>query len=546
MPTHRVNLDALIAREDFESGDKGLPADQGSGAITLQQLAATGLVYNNLRKPDFQRPTNNWTPEAIVRLVEAFLDGMLIPAVIIWHSSDSGRFFVIDGAHRLGVLIGWVNDDYGDGPISRKFYGGETGDYKRLHDETRKLMHERVGSYQEVLAAGTEGGPGDEGYQKKVRRGRRCNRLIDVQTVEGGASAAERSFLAINEFPVKIDPTELSVTKARKKPNVLATRALMRAGGQYYSHLPRAAEITDLAKKVYGIVFGQVREIDSQSPDVPRAGKPYSQEAFRLVLDMVNYFNEVSAAMWEEGRAKGKSQKGGPSLQDDETGDVVLRYLRRVGEVAALVGDNGATSPGSLGMDMAVYAYGGSGTLNAAAFLGAHKFAVMLRDRGMLTPFTEVRAEFEEFLVRHQGFINQLGHMKGSRTRPLESEVAMLNIVFDSMRQGVKDEGEIIARLKADTRLKDLRDDAPAAEDPTRRRRFSKSVQRAAVVRQILEHRERCAICGARLPPGCRSKDHVGRAAAGGAGSLSNLQFTHPYCNTGFKEQQLAKGTQAG
>lgn len=545
MPTHRVNLDALIAREDFESGDKGLPADQGSGAITPQQLASNGLVFNNLRKPDFQRPTNNWTPDAIVRLIEAFLDGMLIPAVIIWHSSDSGRFFVIDGAHRLGALIGWVNDDYGDGPISRKFYGGETSDFKRLHDETRKLMHLRVGSYQEVLAAGTEGGLGDEEYQKKVRRGRRCNRLIDVQTVEGGASAAERSFLAINEFPVRIDPTELSVTKARRKPNVLATRALMRAGAQYYSHLPRAAEITDLAKKAYGIVFGQIKEIDTQSPDVPRAGKPYSQEAFRLVLDMVNYFNEISPAMWQESRAKGKSPKAGPTLQDDDTGDVVIEYLRRVADVASLVGDSGAAAPGSLGMDMAVYAYGGSGTLNAAAFLGAHKFALTLRKNKLLAQFTTVRKEFEEFLVRHQSFVNQLGHMKGSRTRPLESVVAMLNLVFESMRNGVREDAEILARIRADPRLKDLREDAPATENSTRRRRFPKSVQRAAVVRQILMSRERCAICNARLPPGCRSKDHIQKAAAAGTGSLGNLQFAHPYCNTGYKEQQLAKGTHA-
>ncbi|MGH9506586.1 MAG: hypothetical protein ACRD13_06665, partial [Terriglobales bacterium] len=75
MPTHRVNLDALIAREDFESGGSaGQSADQGSNAIVLEQLKADKLIFNVLRKPDFQRSTNNWTPESIVRLVEAFLD----------------------------------------------------------------------------------------------------------------------------------------------------------------------------------------------------------------------------------------------------------------------------------------------------------------------------------------------------------------------------------------------------------------------------------------------------------------------------------------
>jgi hypothetical protein len=51
-----------------------------------------------------------------------------------------------------------------------------------------------------------------------------------IQRVEGDAVIAEKSFFKINGNPTTIDPTELDIIRARKKPNAIATRALMRAG----------------------------------------------------------------------------------------------------------------------------------------------------------------------------------------------------------------------------------------------------------------------------------------------------------------------------
>ena len=43
-------------------------------------------------------------------LIESFLDGELIPAVILWQSAT--HIFVIDGGHRLSALLAWAHDDY--------------------------------------------------------------------------------------------------------------------------------------------------------------------------------------------------------------------------------------------------------------------------------------------------------------------------------------------------------------------------------------------------------------------------------------------------
>ena len=42
------------------------------------------------------------------------------------------------------------------------------------------------------------------------------------------------------------------------------------------------------------------------------------------------------------------------------------------------------------------------------------------------------------------------------------------------------------------------------------------------------------------------SMDHAQRKQDGGTGSPDNAQLTHPYCNSGYKEQQVAKMAEGG
>jgi len=539
MPTHKVNLDALIRREDFESGT----AESSAGKepiFKIEDLKQDRMYFKVLRKPDFQRTTNNWTPEMIVDLVKSWLDGSLVPALILWHSKDSGKVFVIDGAHRLGALIGWVNDDYGDGAISRSFFDEILPDQVKFHNQTKQLMEQEIGSFEELYRIGLN--PTSDDDHEDVRRGRAIATVQPaIQRVEGDAQTAEKSFLKINSNPAMIDPTDLDVIRARRKPNAIATRALMRAGTDYFSKLPKAAEIDKLAKEVHGIVFGPVLEINTQSPDIPRAGQAYSSDAFKMVLDMVNLFNNVTPAMWQEQKRVSKKKPPAAVLPDDADGSAALDFLKRVKDVGTLVSDNGERKPGSLGLDQAVYSYGVTGKFHPGAFLASLRLAQEFESQKRLKEFTKVRNEFEEFLVRHKFFINQIGHSKGSRMRPVEAMLQMHRIIIGALQKGNSDDKKIVRKLKRDSQLQELKDVTNIPKDDTKRKKFSKAVQDAAVVRSTLENRERCKICGSRLPPACRSKDHAERQADQGTGTLANLQFTHPYCNTGYKESQVAK-----
>ena len=127
----KVNLDALIVRQDMAEGEpKPVPKNYGFG---YQELIAGSLTQTVLRKPDFQRETASWTPEKVRDMVVAYVNGETIPAIIVWRSPHSD-LFVIDGAHRLSSVIAWINDDYGDGEISKKYFGNPN-----LQRQRRKL-----------------------------------------------------------------------------------------------------------------------------------------------------------------------------------------------------------------------------------------------------------------------------------------------------------------------------------------------------------------------------------------------------------------------
>lgn len=80
----KLFLDALIVRDDFEVQDKA-HSSQGPHKTTLSHndFEIPGFFFSLLRKPDFQRETNEWGLEKVKDLIESFLDGDLVPAIIL-------------------------------------------------------------------------------------------------------------------------------------------------------------------------------------------------------------------------------------------------------------------------------------------------------------------------------------------------------------------------------------------------------------------------------------------------------------------------------
>ena len=241
----------------------------------------------------------------------------------------------------------------------------------RLHRKTKQLMDEQIGSFAQLHDFGLNPEKTDD--LVKRRRGKAIATMqLYIQKVEGDAAIAEQSFYRINSSAAVIDDTELEIIRGRRKPNAIATRALISAGKgyRYWKDFANAGRIESLAHEGYSLLFGELLEIGPQSPDIPRAGQPYSSEGFKMILDLVNVFNNVTPAMWTH-RRSGKGTV--PELPDDTTGAKTFEFLEVIVDIARLVSGPPSFS-GSLGLEQAVYAYGSTGKIHPAAFIAAHRF----------------------------------------------------------------------------------------------------------------------------------------------------------------------------
>ncbi|MFI0233516.1 DUF262 domain-containing protein [Streptomyces sp. NPDC017086] len=547
MAKHMVNLDALIPREDFEAASpEALTQPSGLMAnLGVAELGPESFMYNVLRKPDFQRETANWTPDKVAALVRSFLEGDLIPAIILWRSPKSGNIFAIDGAHRLSALIAWVHDDYGDKHRSLRFFDGVIPpEQQKAAEATRKLIQDSVGSFSELKTALQNP---DTTSSEKLRLARNLSAFaLQLQWVNGEAEKAESSFFRINQQATPIDPTELDMIKARHKPNALAARAFIRAGTghKYWSSFDDSIqiEIESLAKDVYDLIFRPTLDMSIRSTDLPVAGRGYSADSLKMVFELVNFVNRLRPEMWQpeaSGRKRNTANQSAIStLADDPDGTTTLEFMRATKKAASKIAGN---SPASLGLHPAVYFYSATGRFQPAAFLAAVAFTQELVEKRRLVKYTDLRAKFEDFLVEYKHFLNQIVQSYGSLQRSVPPILEMYKVLLDSLAEGLEDEA-IIERMRANSNPR-LPVKVITEDDRKHGRNFSSDTKNAIVLKATLDSSPVCQICNARLHLRSMTIDHKIRKEDGGNGAAENGQLTHPYCNSGYKESGHFSGT---
>jgi hypothetical protein len=209
----KVYLDYLMPRESFRfreqrKADGGASATAGRENLRPRDLADEWFM--RLRKPDFQRETNAWTPEACRDLLQSLVRRGVIPGVILWKPEDSALVYVIDGAHRLSVIRAWMIDDWGDRQIEY-FNAAHRDEIIAGVNEVRALVGETVGSYANFIEAHafllrlSKDGKAPKQDMPSVQFDRAIfysavteNVSIVTQWVEGNYAKAEMSFLQIN------------------------------------------------------------------------------------------------------------------------------------------------------------------------------------------------------------------------------------------------------------------------------------------------------------------------------------------------------------
>lgn len=508
----KVNLDALIPREDFEI-ETASSQSQTTSTVQIRDLEESSFFYPNLRKPDFQRETADWDVEKIVSFLRSFLDGDLIPAIILWQSGQT--IFVIDGAHRLGALAAWVHDDFGDGKISRDFFDERVPDEQlKVADKARRAVNKSIGSYEELQFAVSNAA---KSKLEHVARAKNLATLaLQLQWVRGNAKKAEKSFLKINQQAAPIDKTELQIIEHRQKPNALSARAILRAGTghKYWKKFNDTIqdEVEKIAKEINQLLFRPALETPIKTLDLPVGGRGFNSRSLRLIFDLVNLVNRPAS-----------------ELADDVDGTETLKFIKKTKKVVQrITGDH----PGCLGLHPAIFFYSASGRHQPTAFLAAIELVRDYADRKQLKNFTSIRNRFEEFLAKYKSISNQITVKWGSGVKGYDRLKELYDIIIDQLRNE-KSEDEIVEYVRAHNTFGFVRFEEHNFK--TDSKQFSTETKSAAFLREALSASVKCDICNGHIHKNSISIDHDVRKSEGGTGSLENAKLTHPYCNTSIK-----------
>ncbi len=509
----KVNLDALIAREDFEVEEIITPGKKKE-AISIEDIKADSFFFSNLRKPDFQRETNEWDGEKVAELIRSFIAGDLIPAIILWRSTG-GYLFVIDGSHRLSALAAWVNDDYGDGQNSKMFYDGIVPDEQlSVAKETRKIVDRAVGSYADYRLALTNP---EKVLPAIVKQAKNLGALaIQLQWVEGDARKAESSFFKINQQAAPIDKTELRLLENRRKPNSIAARAIIRSGKghKYWSIFEKETQlqIQELAVEINKTLFSPKLESPIKTLDIPIAGKLYSAQTLPLIVDMISIVANQD------------------NSSDDQDGSATVNVLKRVKGISNILNSN---HPSSLGLHPAVYFYSQEGRHKTASFLAITDFINNLHKHKKLPKLMAARERFEKFILDYDYIIQQINR-KYRTAQASYPHISQFFEVLIDLLNSTNIEKDILTGIQSSRDFAYLSFQTPVVKYGDGGR-FDSGTKSTIYLREVLNSAPRCKICNGYMHKNSISIDHIIRLSDGGNSFPENGQLTHPYCNTAIK-----------
>lgn len=509
-----VNLDAMILREDFATeSDEAFSSD----SIRSFSVKDFDLYANIIKKPDFQRETNHWSPQQVASLLESYTTGDLIPSVILWQGSF---IFVIDGGHRLSALRAWVLNDYGDGDISQKFFNYNIPkEQLAAAKKTRDLVNSKVGAWLDIKEK-ISGSQGRISPEENRRLSKILTQALTIQWVNGDADKAEGSFFNINMKGTPLDEVEEYLLKNRHKPTAIAARAVIRAGygHKYWSKFESlvAKAIEEEAKRLNSIIFDPDVKAPIKTLELPLGGSRGVRVAIQLLIDFI-----TSATYGSDSKV---------NICDDNDGKETLKCLKKSIQLANRITGN---DKGSLGLHPAVYFYGPSGRHSSPMFLGTAFLIsknIQNNNRVFFKKFTAIRGALEQILIKRKEIIALIIQKHMSKRRAYAYMDILEKIIADLL-SGKKSisESDIIT-------YGGLIGGVFKGEKSATSPEFNDDVKSQAFISSALKGGVKCAICGGYIDSAKSvSYDHIKRVREGGKGSSKNCALTHPYCNQAIK-----------
>lgn len=519
-----VNLDAMIKREDFSKELAEESSFETFNNIPARELENGRPIITFLRKPDFQRETNHWTPDQVVSLLKCYLDGDLIPSVILWKSDT--YMFVIDGGHRLSVVRAWVEDDYGDAHLSVKYFGRDIPkEQLKAANATRDLINQKIGSwdsYQKLLKHDDQDSIDPI---KKKRLSNLTTRGLSVQWVSGSINKAEESFFNINMKGTPLDELEETLLRNRFNPIAIAARAIIRAGkgNKYWSSFGDEVKenIESEALKLHKILFDPEISVPVKTLDLPLSGSKGVRSALQILIDVLL----LSNVKIDNRNKKIIDYK----YNENQIGETTVQCLKKLFKLLSRITGN---DRGSLGLHPAIYFYGPTGRHSIPMFLGTCALIqekLANNDSSFFGKFIQIREELENILIENKDLIAGILQRSISTNRVITYKVLLSNLIKKLLENNKISEQDLITFSGFSGKIL-------AGEYTTSSDKFSDDSKSKVYIYSALRTSLKCPMCKGYLDSTkSMSYDHKKRVREGGKGVPDNCQLMHPICNQEIK-----------
>lgn len=556
---HHIERDSLFYRRPSTAGSE---TQSTRDFLNIKQLYGDQSESYLLRKPDFQRATWSWTPEDCVELLEAVLNEQVVPSVIMWLDKD-GTKFVLDGGHRISVLLAWISDDWGD----RLPAGHFKDDTLELASKTaamrvRDLLDQRlIGSFQDYLLAERrhrelvqkDRAPGAEmdsvslEYAQKVRRWASVDIGFPVLWVKGDYKTAEQSFLKINKTGRQLSKWETKLVENRTSSMARAVMSIaeVQQASRFWPLDDKAIEkskqlsekaqaIIERVKSLHELLFLPVYETPIRQPQQPLVATPFTKpEAKPAYVAEVLTITEGLKGQPAETDKLIQRDSGASSPELVEHGLVLLNHAWD--DLSSIYG----ASPRSLSMMPLVYFYSDQGRYVRSLLYGMlywmnYGAQKEIFDRRLI--FTVHRRAFEGIiLTRKEEIITRIARRIGSGyevTYPTARYYhGLLKLLIK--HDDVTDSTGFAADHKQLIETLGKKDVASAPRKPeSTRPTFTRTQKTTVNVGEYIEMFRECEICGGRYYPGLFTQaDHIEPRSKGGKTAVWNARNTHPFCN---------------
>ncbi len=181
-----------------------------------------------------------------------------------------------------------------------------------------------------------------------------------------------------------------------------------------------------------------------------------------------------------------------------------------------------------------MYFYSWTGKQEPILFLVMAELVVELERTKRFPEFVRNRQAFETFLIGNRSLLNQIIRKFGTK----DSGKNHLRKFYERVVE-LLDGGTLLDSLVDEIMKAPQYSYLQPAESPyggVVPTRLSTQVKAGVVMRELIPSAPKCPICGGLVPSQAISVDHKQRVADGGGHLPENLQLSHPYCNTGYKE----------